>query len=379
MAEKILIVDDDPNALRLIGYALQRQGYQIAIAQNGREALTKVQSEKPDLIVLDVMMPTMDGHQVLRHLRADPATAHLPVILFTAKSQVDDKIAGFEAGADDYLSKPVTPAELVARVKALLLRASFTTPAAAVPRANVIGFLGAKGGVGTTSVAVNVAVALSQEGKEVALIECQPFTGTVARQMGLRPRRSLSFLGRQEPKTLDKATVETCFTPYRTGLLVLPAPSELANNSQPITPAHAEAMVKYFDELARVVILDLGSQVSPTVRQLLGRCDHVILISEAAKTSLDLTQMLLQKSLEGDALGTRSNAMTHVVIVNRTRMAVSLTRTDIEEMLGQELLAFITPAPELFQQAERENRPAILTQPDGLHANAFHELAEMLV
>jgi DNA-binding response OmpR family regulator len=378
MAEKILIVDDDPNALRLIGYALQRQGYQIVIAQDGQEALAKVQSEKPDLIILDVMMPAMDGHQVLKHLRAHPATARVPVILFTAKSQVDDKIAGFEAGADDYLSKPVTPAELVARVKALLLRASYTTSTAVTPGARVIGFLGVQGGVGTTSVAINVAVALSREDKKVALIECQPHTGTVARRMGLQPRRSLAFLSQQKPSAIDKSVIESCSTQYQTGMLVIPAPVELTRNSQPLTSAHAEALTKHLDDLAEIVILDLGSQVGPAVRRLLGRCDHVILVTEATETSLALTQMLLQKSREGETLGMRSNAPIQVVVVNRTRMAVSLTRTDVEKTLGLELLAFITPAPELFRQAARESRPALLTQPDGLHAGVFKQLAETL-
>ena len=355
MAERILIVDDDPNALRLIGYALQRQGYEVVVAQNGQEALAKAQSEKPNLIVLDVMMPAMDGYQVLRRLRADPDTARTPVILFTAKSQVDDKIAGFEAGADDYMAKPVTPAELIARVKALLLRASYTAPAR--PKANVIGFLGAKGGV--------------------ALIECQPYAGTVARQMGLRPRRTLASLGQQEASAVDGTAVESCVTRHQTGIHVIPAPLGPATNTQPITPAHAEALIKHLDDLAKVLILDLGSQVSPTVRQLLERCDHVVFVTEAARISLHLTQTLLQN--EQEALGTLSGALIHVVVVNRVRMAVALTRTDIEGMLDQELLAFFTPGPELFRQAALEGRPAILAQPEGLHANIFRELAEALV
>jgi CheY-like chemotaxis protein len=121
--KKILIVDDDPNALRLIGYALQKEGYEIVIAQDGQKALEKIETERPDLVVLDVMMPEMDGYEVCRRIRATSPTAHLPIIIFTAKSQVGDKITGFEIGADDYLTKPVTPPELFARIKAVLRRA----------------------------------------------------------------------------------------------------------------------------------------------------------------------------------------------------------------------------------------------------------------
>lgn len=374
MAEKILIVDDDPNALRLIGYALQRQGYEIVIARDGQEALDKAQSEEPNLIILDVMMPTIDGYEVLRRLRANPSLARVPVILFTAKSQVDDKISGFEAGADDYLTKPVTPAELTARVRALLLRASYTAPVAV--RATVIGFLGVKGGVGTTSVALNVAVALSQQDKSVMLIECQPYTGTAARQMGLHPRSTLASLGRLEAEAIDRPSVQACITKHHTGVRVIAAPLKPEADTQPITPPHAQALIKHLDDLAEIVILDLGSQLTPTVRQLLGRCDHVVCVTEAEEIALGLTKTLLH---EEEIPGVRSDALISVVVVNRVRMAVALTRPDIEKMLEQELLAFFPPAPELFRQGAREGQPAIVMQPDGLHADMFRQLAKLLV
>ena len=114
MAEKILIVDDDIDSLKLIGLMLQRQGYEISAASAGGQAINKAAAENPDLIILDVMMPDMDGYEVCRRLRADTTTQHIPIIMFTAKTLVDDKVSGFEAGADDYLTKPTHPAELAA-------------------------------------------------------------------------------------------------------------------------------------------------------------------------------------------------------------------------------------------------------------------------
>ena len=120
----VLIVDDDPGALRLIGYIFDRAGYEAHLAANGSEALSKVNEVKPDLIILDVMMPDVNGLEVCEQLRTKPATAHLPIIMLSAKNQVDDKVDGFEAGADDYVSKPVDPQELLARAKAVLNRMS---------------------------------------------------------------------------------------------------------------------------------------------------------------------------------------------------------------------------------------------------------------
>ena len=128
MAETILVIDDDLDSLKLIGLLLQRQGYEVAAAPSGSEGLEMARSETPDLILLDIMMPTMDGYEVCRRLRSDPQLTHIPVIMFTAKTRVDDKVAGFEAGADDYLTKPTHPAELASRIRTLLTRSMEATP-----------------------------------------------------------------------------------------------------------------------------------------------------------------------------------------------------------------------------------------------------------
>jgi pilus assembly protein CpaE len=303
-----------------------------------------------------------------------PALSRVPVILFTAKSQVDDKITGFEAGADDYLTKPVTPAELVARVKALLLRASYTAPAKT--KARVIGFLGVKGGVGTSSAAVNVAVALAKQDKEVLLIECQPHTGTVARQMGLRPRGTLASLGGHPAEDVTADSIKGSLVQHQTGVRVIPSPVEPGSETEPLTSAHIQALIEHLDGLAEIVILDLGSQTSPTVCQLLERCDRVVYVSEVEEISLALAKKHLEN---GPKLGVRSDALVDVLVVNRVRMAVALTKPDVEEMLEQEVIGFMTPAPELFRQAAREGQPALLVQPDGLQSNAFRQLAQALV
>ena len=121
MAEKILIADDDPETLRLVSLMLQRQGYEIVTAANGNQALGMTRTELPDLIILDVMMPDLDGYEVARQIRKQTDTANIPILMFTAKSQVEDKVTGYESGADDYLTKPVHPAELQAHIRALLL------------------------------------------------------------------------------------------------------------------------------------------------------------------------------------------------------------------------------------------------------------------
>jgi DNA-binding response OmpR family regulator len=110
MPEKILIVDDDVETLRLVGLMLQRQGYKIVAANNGAQAIASAKMEQPDLILLDIMMPDMDGYEVTKQIRSDIAIQKIPIIMFTAKGMVDDKVEGFDAGVDDYLTKPTHPA-----------------------------------------------------------------------------------------------------------------------------------------------------------------------------------------------------------------------------------------------------------------------------
>jgi two-component system KDP operon response regulator KdpE len=119
MAEKILIIDDDIDTLKLVGLMLQKQGYQIVAASNGQQGIAQAEAEIPDLILLDVMMPDMDGFEVLETIRE---MNNVPVIMLTARGEEDDRVRGLELGADDYITKPFSPRELVGRVKAVLRR-----------------------------------------------------------------------------------------------------------------------------------------------------------------------------------------------------------------------------------------------------------------
>src|SRR5436190_21614260 len=117
MPKKILAVDDERHIVRLVQVNLERAGYQVVTAFDGKDALQKVEDEQPDLVVLDVMMPYMDGFEVLQHLRKNPITRDLPVIMLTAKAQDADVFRGWQSGVDCYLTKPFNPMELITFVK----------------------------------------------------------------------------------------------------------------------------------------------------------------------------------------------------------------------------------------------------------------------
>jgi phosphate regulon transcriptional regulator PhoB len=122
MAETILIVDDEQDVLNLLVYNLQKAGFKVNTARDGVTALQKARDEVPALIILDLMLPQLDGSEVCRQLKADTRTTHIPIIMLTAKAEEVDRIVGLELGADDYVTKPFSPREIALRVKTVLRR-----------------------------------------------------------------------------------------------------------------------------------------------------------------------------------------------------------------------------------------------------------------
>ncbi|RZJ68608.1 MAG: response regulator transcription factor [Flavobacterium sp.] len=119
---RILLVDDEPDILEIVGYNLAQEGYQISTAENGREAIAKAKKELPQLIIMDVMMPEMDGMEATEAIRKIPELSNVIITFLTARSEDYSQVAGFDAGADDYITKPIKPKLLVSKVKALLRR-----------------------------------------------------------------------------------------------------------------------------------------------------------------------------------------------------------------------------------------------------------------
>ncbi len=379
MAKKILVVDDEVESVKLIGLMLQRRGYEIVAARSGTQALEKARMDRPDLVILDVMMPDMDGFEVCRQLRADPITVSLPIIMFTAKTMVDDKVAGFQAGADDYLTKPVHPEELASRIEAVLLRTSRRQVEEKPPmRAKTIGFLGSKGGVGVTTLAVNVAASLVQgkaKGQNVTLADMQSGMAASALQLNLRRQGGMWRLLEQPVERIDERLVEAQLEEHRTGIRVLSGQVEPLGVAAPILASYAEVIVQHLGAMADYLLLDLGVGLGETNRSVLSICDHIVVVIEPHRVALSLAGTLL------DEMTSSLNLPRHrisVVLVNKAPSASTFTKEAIEGLLQHDLAGVVTPAPEMAFKAAETGDPMVVAQPVSLVAQQLKSIAEYL-
>jgi len=381
MNEKILIIDDDVDTLRLVGLMLQRQGYIISAASNGSQGLAKALEERPDLILLDVMMPDMDGYEVTRRLRKNPTTASIPILMFTAKTQLDDKVTGFEVGADDYLTKPTHPTELQAHVKALLARAAqkeTTQTTAALPEHHgyVIGVLSTRGGLGVSTLASNLAASLFTRAQtDVILAELTPGQGTLGIDFGAPNQKGLTEILQGSMVEVTREKVQSSLTAHNSGIKLLLAsenPRDVTLTSQ---VQNYEALVAHLASLARFVVLDMGVGLPSFVQRVLPMCNECMVVVEGVPGTIQHTKILIQEisALKID------HRNINVILNNRLRSEAQMTWTNVQDLLGHSIASTLTPAPELFLQAARTQTPAVISQPTNMTSQQFLKIADSVL
>ncbi|MBZ0301961.1 MAG: response regulator [Anaerolineae bacterium] len=373
MSERILIVDDDIDSLKLIGLMLQRHGYEVFAANAGAQALTKAASDHPDMIILDVMMPDMDGYEVCRRLRANPSTRAIPIIMFTAKTLVDDKVAGFEAGADDYLTKPTHPAELASRVKAILARSANQrrpTP----PKGITVGFVGVKGGVGTTTLALNTAASLLMAGENPVLADFRLGLGSMGLMLGLDQAAGMATILGKPTAEIQPATIEHELASHNSGLrgLFSSATPREALIKYPLESAVAVA--NSMRALGQPAVFDLGCGYNALLNRLQLEMDQLVLVLDPIQISLIMARELLRE-LEGTGTGA---GRIHVVIINHVHSSAQIPWNEVEQFLGRELRAIISDARDLASQAARAAMPMVMLQPNAIVSNQITKLSEDL-
>ena len=378
MPEKILIVDDDMETLRLIGMMLQRQGYEIAAANTGELALATAVKDKPSLIILDIVMPGMDGYHIARELRKNPECARIPILMFTAKNQVDDKVAGYGAGADDYLTKPVHPAELNAHVRALLSRKQKLRDKYDESETGcVIGIMGCKGGLGVSTLVLNLAISLGgMTNKEVVAVELKPGLGSwgveldIAESYGLEKLLALP-VGEITAAVVEKFAVHTSFD-----IRLLMASEKIQKIDYGDLPEKTIAIIKGLNSSIPVIVLDIGNPYLAGFSEIHKLCHQLIVLTDSFPATALRTRRLLG-TLQFDL--SEKNRFIDTVLYNHVRSDAGLSAEQVSKLLpGTTVKFMIPPVPEQVFQANQKYIPLSRIQPEGLFAQQVNELSRTI-
>ena len=379
MAQTILIIDDDIDTLKLVGIMLERKGFRILASTTGEKGLQLANKEYPDLVLLDVMIPDINGYEIARSIRTNPATENTPIIMFTARSQVDDKVEGLEAGADAYITKPARPRELFAQVNSVLKRtpqrSSAPTPVVA-DKGTLIGIISAKGGIGNSTLATNLAIEIhNQSGEETILADFRPGQGTIGMDLDIQNTNGLIKLLDEEPGTDISDFFPDVFMEHKSGIKTLLS-SHHPSDSKYIT--HVEQffqIAKKLPNLATYTILDLGPSLTPINAQILPECDKILICLEPSPSNVTQTRILIQ-DLINSGIG---DGRFITVLVNRQRSGVQLSREQTENQLERKIDQIFTPAPELAYQAAANNIPIIRRPEESLTTEQFRDLAKLIL
>ena len=363
----ILIIDDDKSILRLLEFTLQRAGHTVTTYSDGEEGLQQAEAKKPDLIVVDVMMPKMTGYDFCKRARANSVLENTPIIMFSARFQPIDKETALEAGATDYLSKTTSPNDLLKRIAELL-----PSPATLSDH-TAIGLFSMRGGAGLTSLAVNLAVnlALSRK-KPTALIDLARLGGHTALMLGLRPTSSVSqALAAYKPE-LSSDSIKPHLIQHSTGVQLL-ASAPGFDHELLLSDKRLEQFVAAIKSSFAFTVLDIPHTLEPSFAATLQLFDKITLILSPDMPSLQSTAMALQSLAR---LGIPDQKI--ILVVNQMISTNALPLETIQKVVKRPILTSIPFEPEMVK-AVNSGKPLLLNSPQCAGTAAIIKMANMIL
>jgi len=367
----ILVVDDNEMTLKMVSATLKGEEYEVHTAQSGEEALRQINSIRPALAVLDVMMPDMDGYELCRRLRQLPVSAHIPIIMLTAFSEIDERLKAFESGADDFMPKPFQPQELQARIKVHLRRARQApsdAPVEITPRR--IAVFSLRGGVGVSTLAVNLAVGLAQLWKQPCLlVDLALLNGQAAVMLDLPIRHTLADIAKSLPENVDDEVLQQVLLRHNSGVEVLAAPKKAAE-AETVSPDHVARLWELVKPQYHYIISDLPHDFNANTLQALDRADLILLLLAPDLASVRCASSALDVFQE---LGYPKEKI-HLVL-NWNFNGKGVARKEIEAALQQPIKVVIPHIPESLVTAITMGKPIVLDAETSPAGALFEDLA----
>lgn len=296
MADIILIIDDDTDRAALTKIILNKAGFQCMTAFDGEQGLSMAKSVKPNLILLDLLMPGMDGFDVCIQLRKMPETIDTPVIFLTAKAETANKVKGLQVGADDYVTIPFERDELLLRVRALLRRTQASPQERqSTQPGKIIAVFNLRGGAGCTTLAVNLAVGLKHLWNEdVGLVDFSLPIGVANIYLNIRPQHSISELTEFYPDVLDRELIKSHLTYHESGGIYLLGGIFEPANAEKVSERHVAAILDRMREQFSYIVVDTSHDFSPQTLSIFDKADEILIPIPPDIASLLLTKASLQ-------------------------------------------------------------------------------------
>ncbi len=384
----ILVIDDDNDFRAVLKLMLTRLGHSPTLASRGEEGLALAVSNRYDLIILDLMLPDIDGYEVAQRLRSANRTRNLPILILTARAQPADREGALEAGADGYLTKPVDPRELAAKITEMLSISREETPpptvtpvpppAAAPPAAQagpavvsvsrattspfappgpppagrLVVILGMRGGVGKTTLAVNLAGVLERAGKRACLLDLSPAGGQVALQLRVRPKVTWADL----PPVIDSGTMAQAIVRHDSGVFVMSAPAQPVRAS--LAAEAAQAVAYYLRKFFSDVVVDAAPLLDDATTTAVGDAKYVVVVLNPDVGSVEVTRNTLR------ALAALQVPEAKIkVVLNQTAAEAAVPMSAVEKALGRGL-DLVVPFDKGQATALAQGVPLVVSQPN---------------
>jgi DNA-binding response OmpR family regulator len=368
MVKKILIIEDDPTALRLTEYTLSQRGYQVLTTCNGLEGIITAQKELPDLVILDIMLPGIDGFEVCKRLRRGVQTAPIPILIISGKAQEEDIVIGLKAGANDYLPKPATPSTIINRVERLLAQKLSG-------QSKIVAFISSSNDLGMTTILSDVAAAIASLNKQVTLVDVAPGQRNGKNRVeASSPRTGRVIL---ETDTSNNEKTPSVCEVLPSGIRVLHIDGD-SESKDSVATGNIELLLKLSD-VADYLLVDLPFKPTPFARSILSSCDLIIVASSCKLDNIYETKNVVKVLL---FLGITAEKMA-AVLVDPEGILPSASLAGIkpylEVNLGIEMAGVVSFDAKVHQLSYLESQSIIQSSPGSQLAQDIKQIAQYIV
>ena len=375
---RVLLIDDEPFYFKLLNRPMKDAGHDFEYSKTGKDGLAKISAKHPDIIIVDLRLPDMSGHEILERIRRDAEFSSIPVIVITAKSELGDKLKAFELGADDYLIKPFQPEELVARMRILARRGRALQIVSEMEKGDeklttVVAVHSLRGGVGTTSLSVNLALAFNALwNKSTLLMDTVLSAGQVAMMLNAKPRFTWEDLTDVDAATLDADLIKDIPSKHASGLFYIGAPRApiaLDTFSDEFWRLVLETMMKQYE----FIVIDTAHDFADVTIQMLNAASTLVLVVAPEMSSLRAAMSTLDIY---DKLGFPSEKIK--LVLSQNSSIAGIRQPQIEKVLERPVEFVLPYEPEEVIRAVNFGEPFLLKNHDLPISKKIEDMAYML-